>query len=168
MVPTVMTVAGHMSAADARRLVRAARDDPGRHLYVLDDAQHLIGVLSLHALLRAPGDETVRALAETGIPRLPAHLGQRRLLEEPQWGEHESLPVVDDDGVFLGAVDHRGLARARAALAAAPSDDDPLGAVLALGELFWVGLSGVMDGMTGAPGRARPGGRRRRGDEHDA
>lgn len=162
MAPGTMTVAAHASAGEARRLVRAARDDPGRHLYVLDEEQHLVGVLSLHALLRAPRDEPVRALAETGVPRLPAHLSQRRLLEESHWDEHDSLPLVDDDGVFLGAVDHRGLARARAALAAAPPGDDPVDTVLALGELFWAGLSGVMDGMTDAArgARAREGRRR--------
>jgi Mg/Co/Ni transporter MgtE len=147
METDVLTLPDDIGAGEALRRLRRAKERDRADIYVLDRALHLVGMVTPAALVRAPRDETVSSFMRVRPPRLAAHSGERELLESRHWLEHVSVAVVDEDGVFVGVVDHKTVAHVRARLAKESQRDDTLDTALALGRLYWLGLSGVMEGI---------------------
>jgi len=149
METAARTLTGDTKSGEALRRVRRTRRDPGGTYFVLDRQHRVTGITTLHTLLQSPKDQPVLESARTDIPRVLAGSLQSDLVDHPVWAEEYSIAVVDEDGVFLGAIDHRSVARARARLAHQKTRDTGLETALALGELYWMGLSGMLDGLSG-------------------
>jgi len=149
METDVLTLQEDMRTDEAMRRIRRSRLQFEGELYVLDRKHALVGVTTLHALLKARPDQPVSVKMSTDCVRILASTPQRDLLIHPLWVEHNSVAVIDDDNVFLGVVDHRTVAKAAEQLQSGNSSDGGLEAALALGELYWVGLSGMLDGLAG-------------------
>lgn len=145
----VLTLQEDMRTDEAMRRIRRSRLRSEGELYVLDRKHGLVGITSLHALLKAPPAQLVSESADTDCARILASTSQRDLVLHPLWVEYNSVAVVDNDGVLLGAIDHRTLVRAGEGTRSGARDDGGLEAALALGELYWVGLTGMLDGLAG-------------------
>lgn len=159
METDVVTLPADMRTTEAMRRLRRSRRQVDGEIYVLDRKHTLLGVTTMHALFKAPPDQLISESASSDCARVLAGTPQRDLVFHPLWAEHNSVAVVDEDNVLLGVVDHRAVARAGERLRAARSDEGGLEAALALGELYWLGLSGILDGLAGGGLAAR-----RRGD----
>ena len=144
----VLTLPEDMRVDEAMRRIRRIRRQPGEEVYVLDRKHRLVGVTTLYELLVARPDQTVSESMQPDCPRLFASTPQRSLLGHPLWAAHNSVAVVDADEVLLGVVDHRTVASAAEKLPARRQDEG-LEAALALGELYWMGLTGMLDGLAG-------------------
>jgi magnesium transporter len=74
------------------------------YVYVLDNAQRLLGVLSFRTLLAAPGAKPIREVMVTDVVRAHEEMDQEALAR--LFSEHDLLavPVVDDAGVLKGIV----------------------------------------------------------------
>lgn len=78
-------------------------------------------------------------IADIGIAELDAH---------PGWREWDALPVVERSGAFVGAIKHKTLRRLGG------PDIDPAGmqplvqVLVGLGELYWLGLTGLLESLT--------------------
>lgn len=145
----VLTLPQDMRVDEAMRRIRRVRRQFGEELYVVDRKHQLVGVTTLHALMTTPPDQQVSASTVSECPRVLASTLQRHLVSHPLWSEHNSVAVVDEDNVILGVVDHRSVARAAERLRSAGGNEGGLEAVLALGELYWMGLTGMLDGLAG-------------------
>lgn len=122
-----------------RRLRRSRRQIEGE-IYVLDRKHALLGVTTMHALVKAPPDQLISESTSTECARMLAATPQRDLVFHPLWVEHNSVAVVDEDNVLLGVVDHRAVEKAGERLRAARKNESGLEAALALGELYWLAL----------------------------
>lgn len=149
METDVLTLQEDMRRDEAMRRIRRSRLQCEGELYVLDRKHMLVGVTSLRALLKIPPDQLVSEAVNTECARVFASTTQQDILLHPLWAEHNSVAVVDDDGVLLGIVDHRKVARASEGIRSASRNDGGVEAALALGELYWVGLTGILDGLAG-------------------
>ena len=91
--------------------------------------------------------DLAKVRADTDVATVEAH---------PGWQEYDALPVVDEQGVFVGAIRHRAVRRMRTG-GAQPNDG---GTMLSLAELYWIGIGGMLRGLAGAfPQDAATGGR---------
>ena len=151
----VATLAADMRTDEAMRRIRRSRRQFDGDLYVLDRQHALVGVTTLHALLKAPPAQSVSESANAECARVLAGTLQQDLLNHPLWVEHNSVAVVDNDGVLLGVVDHRSIAKASERIRSVNRNEGGLEAALALGELYWVGLTGMLDGLAGRRDLAR-------------
>lgn len=149
MDTNVATLAADMRIDEAMRRIRRSRRQFDGDLYVLDRQHALVGVTTLHALLKAPPAQPVSDSANAECARVLAGTLQQDLLNHPLWVEHNCVAVVDNDGVLLGVVDHRTIAKASERIRSVNRNEGGLEAALALGELYWVGLSGMLDGLAG-------------------
>jgi magnesium transporter len=137
--------------------LEAMRRDPEHahyNVYVVDRDQRLVGVLNLQELLAAsPGDRLADRM-KSPEHRLDADAGHHAILRHAGWRHLHSLPVVDRDGRYLGALRYRtlrGLETEREGGAAAPE----LVTVRALGDLFGAGLGGLVGAFAASvPSRA--------------
>ena len=75
-----------------------------QYLYVLDDTQRLLGVVSLLDLLKATTNQTVRAIMATDM--VTAHVDQDQNSLSRLFSEYglSAIPVVDDNGKMQGII----------------------------------------------------------------
>ncbi|MGQ0815958.1 MAG: magnesium transporter [Gemmatimonadota bacterium] len=74
------------------------------YIYVLDNAQKLLGVLSFRELLSARGDRQVREVMNTEFVVVPEELDQEEVARMFADYDVVALPVVDQDGRMVGIV----------------------------------------------------------------
>lgn len=154
METAVRTLTGDTKSGEALHQIRRTRRDAAGTFFVLDRQHRVTGITDLHTLMRSPRDEPVSESARDQVPRVLAGALQTDLVDHPVWAEENSVAVVDEDGVFLGAIDHRAVARARSRLLHEKTRDKGLETAIALGQLYWMGLSGVLDGLAGRRGES--------------
>ena len=58
-----------------------------------------------------------------------------------------ALPVVGHDGTYLGAIRYETLRRLEMEVQARIQHPSPVSVAVSLGELYWVGLSGLLEGL---------------------
>jgi len=74
------------------------------YLYVVDSENRLTGVIPLRDLIRSPADATIESIMSEGVVTIPATADQEELAEMVARYDYYSIPVVDDNGRFLGVV----------------------------------------------------------------
>ena len=143
MNPRAFTLPTDIAAEEALRRVRTSPEHATYYLYVVERDYSLVGVLNLRELMSAPADARIEAIMRRDLIRLQATASLEAVLAHPGWLEFHTLPVVDENGLFAGALRHKtlrqlasqGLGRTRPAQAGA-----------ALGELYRIGLAGLIKG----------------------
>jgi magnesium transporter len=148
-----LALPGDGTAAQALARMRQTPASVHPYVYVLDRAQHLAGALSLRELLVADAEARLDALRQTRVETLPAHADAAAIVAHPAWRALRSLPVVDANGIFLGAVHDDTRRRLERDAATAPTAHAVLGTMLTLGEAYWVGVGGLLGGVVAAFGR---------------
>ncbi len=149
----VFTVPADLSVRDVLKRLRRQ----GRHLidyvYVIDRQNVLVGFVSLRDLMLAGADSAVSSVKRSAQVQLQAgwSIGAARAL--PGLSELPALPVVDKNGIFLGALEQRTLQRLAVKKAQGQQGDAAWAAGAALGELFWIGLTGMVRGASYALSR---------------
>ncbi len=147
MDPEVLALPSDLTARSALQRVREAASFARYNLYVVDREQRLVGVLNLRELLRARAGDLLSELMVRDPMRITAAADRATLLAHPAWQRVASLPVVDDDGRYLGAVRYRTLRELENEILPKRRDDDT-GA--ALGTLLTVGAAAVLEAIRGA------------------
>jgi hypothetical protein len=120
-------------------------------VFVVDDEHRLVGIVRLRDLLPARRHDPLTSVMNRAVSRLPATAPRAAVLNHPGWRHFHTLPVVDSANLLLGAIAH-GTVRAifEEDVLGRPSRADAVTTVFALGELYWLGLSGVLDGVASA------------------
>lgn len=156
--PTAPAFARDTSVDDALARLRAERMRTLYYLYVVDREQRLVGVLTLREVLLAEPGARLGEVMRTPVERLSARAVGRAILDHPAWRIHHVLPVVDDAGRFLGALRYKVARSLEAETRPLPSGGSAAwSTAVQLGELFWLGLAGVLGGMAPPPGSAAAG-----------
>lgn len=144
MDPKVLAVPDSITAGEALERVRAAPHLALYYLYLLDENSRLSGVVNLRELLLSDPDQPLAGMMAESVDSLPATADRRAILVHPGWTEYHALPVVDEGNRFVGALRYETLRR----LEGQARTELPSAALAAtLGELYWVGLSGILRGM---------------------
>jgi magnesium transporter len=159
MDPQVLALPRGLQAAEALERVRAEPEHARYNLYVIDEEQRLVGALNLRELFLAEPTRKLGELMVAAPQRLPADAESSQVVSHPGWKEVHSLPVVDDQGRYLGAVRYRKLRQLERALLSARRDDQDTSS--ALGQLFAAGAGGLFEalGGSGAPNEGQRHGR---------
>jgi len=145
MDPGTLALPEDLELDEVRRRLGRHAHHLALELYVVDREQRLVGLADLREVLdtsrRGPLAGLVRA-----VEPLPARADLTAIAAHPAWSRRGSLPVVDERGTYLGAVRAERL-RQRTQSGATQRSRAEKEAVLALGELFWLGLSGAFTGL---------------------
>lgn len=162
--PRVLSLREECSAADALDRVRLAPDELTYYLYVVDDQQRLTGVLNLRELLRARAGQQLGSICRRVVHTLSARSPWDAVLAHRGWRSVHALPVVDEHGVFLGAIRYKVLKQVEQDLAESDGFEAPAaGAGSALGELYGLSVRGLLEwGAALVQGSAAPAPGRRR------
>lgn len=142
-------VAGEsVRAGDA--LAQLRRAPPNAHeVFVIDEARRLIGTVHLRDLLSVRPRDPLSAIVDRTVSRVPASAGRAAIVTHPGWKRSHTLAVVDGD-LLVGAISHATLRAIVEEDALGGSPRPGAATIVALGELYWLGLSGVVDGVASA------------------
>ncbi|MDX1527975.1 MAG: CBS domain-containing protein [Gammaproteobacteria bacterium] len=145
----VFSVPDDISVQETLKRARAASLEVPFYIYVLNRTQKLVGVASLKNLIRAKRSDPVSSLMNRDVVALNPLAPQKEMIKSPYWRTFHTLPVTEEDGVFLGVVRYETISRLREELGPESEDEHIVDTALALSELYWVGLAGVIDGIAG-------------------
>jgi magnesium transporter len=146
MDPSVLALPAHLELDEARRRLGELSRSLALDLYLVDTQHRLQGVADLRQVLDTSRTGTLELLGRTVDP-IRDHADLASLVARPAWLHHDTLPVVDDRGTYLGAVRAERL-RQVAYDEAERRSRGGADAVVALGELFWLGLSGLLSSLS--------------------
>jgi magnesium transporter len=161
MDPKVLVVSEASTIADARALIAAQPAHLYYYVYAVDAAHRLVGVFDLAELLQADPSAPVRGILKANVVWLSAEAPLESVFVHAGWREFDALPVVDSDRRFLGVIRHRRMRQLVERSRALTDEGQAVRTVLALGEIYWLGLCGLLQGIaTTATGTASGGDRR--------
>ncbi len=153
MDPSPVAIQSTDSIRKVMRHIRTEAQSVRYYIYVVDKDQRLVGVVTLRQLLNAHGGDSVASIMETNVVSLPAMASKRDIIKHPRWKDFHVLPVVDRDDVLMGVIQYETLGRLKESTAKDKNEKDLLGTLLALGELYWLGMTGSLDAISVTPQR---------------
>lgn len=154
MDPEVLALPHDLTAREALARVREAAGNARYNVYIVDRDQTLMGVINLHELLMARPGEPLSSLMKTRVHRLPARADRHAIVSDPGWREVHALPVVDERGVYLGAIRYRTLRLLEERLRGTRSDEGAT--ARALGGLLRAGAGAVLEAMVASTPPSQP------------
>ncbi|KAA3662106.1 MAG: magnesium transporter [Calditrichaeota bacterium] len=146
--PLVLALPEDISIKEALRRVQKRPEKALYYLYILSRDHILTGVLTLRELMLARPTATISSVMHRSVVRLSAELDFGAILNHPAWQDKHALPVVDKSGILLGAIDYKTLRRIEKGSERKRLPQHALNASIALGELYTIGLSGLVRSAT--------------------
>jgi magnesium transporter len=147
MDPHVLAVPATATVADARRLLEAMPQRLYYYVYIVDGDHRLAGAVDLRELLQASPADPVRSLVRPGVTWLAADAPLDSVFAHPGWRTLDAMPVVDAERRFLGVLRHRRMRELQESRQSQGGDDRAVRTVMALGEIYWLGLCGLLQGI---------------------
>jgi magnesium transporter len=89
-------------------IIRAKREDVVNffYLFVLDDFERLVGVVSLKDLVLEPAGRRIREIMNPEVISVPVHLDQEEVAQLFKKYDLVTIPVVDDNHRLVGRITH--------------------------------------------------------------
>jgi len=141
--PGVLALPRDVSVGAALRQLRRHHGAAHHHVYVVDRAMCLVGVIHIRDLVSGRSKDTLSTIMRPARARLSASSRLASAVAHPAWRGVDTLPVTDESGVLLGMVRHRQVRQFDSVDAASGIATTLLG----LGELYWIGLSAFLPGV---------------------
>ena len=151
MDPFAFTLPDDMAVSDALVRVKELMSKVRYYVYLVDRDEKLTGVLTLRELMSASSLEPLSRVMRRQVFHIQAFASHLDVIQSPYWNDLHTLPVVDRRGVFLGVLRYETVRRLQDD--AAGRSGVALNILLAMSELLWVGLSGMIGNMTASSKR---------------
>jgi magnesium transporter len=146
MDPGVLALPQDLTVREAVAQVREAAGNARYNVYLVDRDQVLVGVINLRELLMARPVERLSQLMQTNVQRLTARADRHTIVMHPGWREVHALPVVDERGLYLGAIRYRTLRLLEEGLRGTVQDE--AATARALGGLLRAGAAAMLEAMS--------------------
>lgn len=147
MESLVFTVPPEISAGEALFRLQTSPFPVLNYVYVVSRDNTLTGVFSLRELLAADEAEAASVIMHRDVMFLRTDDSLASVSAHPSWKDFHTLPVLDEQDLFAGALRHKTL-RQLARVADQFQHAGQAGA--ALGELYRIGLTALAKGAMGA------------------
>jgi magnesium transporter len=141
----IVTLTPDLRVSDALRLLRRAGRRSGHTLYVLDERRHLAGVLDLADLVAARDRALIQGVMRPPGIVLNARAALHTVSSHFAWLTHESLPVINRDGVFQGVLERSQVTEEETQLPVEVAEVSELQTTRgALADIFWMGVGAFL------------------------
>ncbi|WNM59431.1 magnesium transporter MgtE N-terminal domain-containing protein [Candidatus Nitrospira allomarina] len=107
--PHVLTLPPDITVGKALQRVTQTVGQAIYYLYIIDHQTILRGVILMKELLGAEPTITVSSIMRQDVKAIPASANALDIVAHPAWAQYDSLPVIDQDRTFIGALRHRTL-----------------------------------------------------------
>lgn len=144
MDPQVLPIPEASSVAEALERLRKNANRSLYYVYVVADDQKLVGVANLRELMAARPEQHLGLVAVRRVASLPAAASWKAIVAHPAWSRFHALPVVEADGRFLGVIRYEVIRELERSLVETQLEDHGFQTAAALGELYGLGLRGLV------------------------
>lgn len=107
--PHVLTLPPDITVGQALQRIIQVADQAIYYLYIVDHRTLLCGVVLMKELLAAETSSLISSIMNSQVKGIPASASAQDSLLHPAWAQFDSLPVIDSDKTFIGALRHRTL-----------------------------------------------------------
>ena len=105
MTPNVFALREDLSVSEAVHTIQTTRDlEMVFYLYVVDDRNHLVGVVSLRQLLVVPPSTSLKKVMTTDVISVSTDTDQEEVAQEVALYDLLAIPVVDRENKLMGVV----------------------------------------------------------------
>lgn len=146
MDPMVFTIPDDITVSEALKRIRRNPANVIYYIYILSREHRMVGFLNIRQLMLASSNDRISSIMLPSENKLSPQMAYRSILANPGWRELHALPVVDEKGIFLGAIGYRTLRLLEMEAEQAQQVKIKSDAGSALGELYWIGLSSLLKG----------------------
>ena len=146
MDPQVFTLFDDIKVKEGLRTARKHPEHVFFHIPVINREQIFCGLVNIRELLIAEPELPVISIMHTGIGRLLPNANRETILAHPSWRIYHELPVIGQNGTFLGLVSYQTVRHLEDELQKSAPYNPLADAGKALGELYWVGMSAFVKG----------------------
>jgi magnesium transporter len=153
MDPRVLCVPADITVEQAQQRVRVRYQRTIYYVYVVDRDKELVGVVNLRELFVAPKSATLASITRRSVARIAASARRNAIVMHPRWRELHTLPVVDGEGRFIGAIRYRTLRRLETESANESRRKHPLTVAAGLAEIYALGAHSMLSAAIHAVGR---------------
>jgi len=96
------------TVGDAVRMIREKREEVENlyHIWVVDDYERLVGVISLKDLVLEPPERKIKEIMNTEVISVTAHTDQEEVVHLAKKYDLVNIPVVDEQHRLVGRVTH--------------------------------------------------------------
>lgn len=147
MDPVIVELPVDIVVSEARLRLRRSLPGPVHEVFIVDRTGLLVGSFDVADLLRAGARTPVRTLMRTPVDALAAWMPAAAVRAHRGWDASHALPVVDEAGHLQGALRYETLRRLEREAEARGQGLRTSATVLALGELFHLGLAGFIEAV---------------------
>jgi magnesium transporter len=153
----IVAAGQRLRLSDALAALRRSPRHVHDYVFIVDDEHRLVGSVALREMLSGRPAAPLDSVMDRSIDRVQALAGRGAVLGHAGWRRCHVLPVVDEGSVLVGAISYQTVRTLleEDALGRIPKGD-AVTTIVALGELYWLGLSGVLNGVAAAVGRTAP------------
>jgi magnesium transporter len=142
--PMVLSLPDDLAVKEGQKRVLKSPEKTIYYLYVVSREEILRGVITLRELMLAKPTAQLKMVMNTDVTRLSAELTFQAILDHPGWQEYHTLPVVEKNDIFLGVIRYEMLKRIERESKRSRLPRQMIAAGNALGELYQIGLSGLL------------------------
>ncbi len=152
----VLTLSPTHRVGDALRLYRHSGHRTGQMIPVLDEKRHLLGVVDLYDLLGSTDRRLVQQLMHTPDHVLVARMALQTVTKHPAWLSHDSLPVVNRNGIFQGVLRRSRVTEEGPQLLSEVTElNDLISTRTALADIFWLAVGALFVGNVSRADRSQ-------------
>ncbi len=152
MDPRVFTLFEDGYVNEAIKEVRKRPEHLIYYVYILSRDQVFRGYTNLRELMLADPNARLSSVMGTDMGFLTPKLHRKAILEHPGWRRFHALPVLNDKGVFLGALGYRTLRRLEQEEKGGSRAESAREAGTALAELYRIGVAGFLKWVASTAG----------------
>ncbi|MCL4845505.1 MAG: hypothetical protein KJ066_03115 [Acidobacteria bacterium] len=124
------------------------------HAYAVDPSHALVGRVDLATLLNADARVPLSSMVRPDIDWVRVEMPLAVVEAHPAWRQHDVMPVIDAGHRLVGVIRHRRLRQLDRDRATTSGDERAVRTLVALGEVYWLGLSGLLQGLAAAANSA--------------
>lgn len=136
MNPFLLVLTDDMTISEAMKRTRRERKDANYFPYVVDSKQRLVGTLSIRKLMLASPRQTLNEIVDRNGPQIIGSTPIEYFIRNLDWKSFESIPVVDEEGILLGAIRRETLEKAASQSSTSNTTSSWADGLLGLGELY--------------------------------
>ena len=145
--PRVLTLPPDITAGHALHRIAQAAHQAMYYLYIIDNRNRLAGVVLMKELLAAETTSPLGSMMNTDVKVIPASAYAQDVMLHPAWAHYDSLPVIDSDKTFIGALRHRTLRKFLQGRPDDPKSEYLSDALLQLWEAYSLSGIGLMTAL---------------------
>jgi len=144
----VVTLSPTHRVGDALRLLRGSGQRPIQMIPVLDASRRLVGSVDVYELLKSSDRRFVQHMMQPATHVLNARAAVQTVANHPAWMQHDSLPVINRNGIFQGVLPRaRVLEEETHLMEAIVERNEAIATRSALADIFWLAVGALFVGQ---------------------